>query len=790
MIISHIIKNTELIKKMKKYRSLVLISYLTLVFVILLTANCKRDKTESETADDAMSQRTAEYVGRENCTECHELQHELFMGSDHDEAMQPATEEYMLGDFEDASFTHHGITSRFYTKDDRYFVYTEGPEGVMEEYEIQYTFGVRPLQQYLIEFPGGRYQCLPLCWDTRPAGEGGQKWFHIYGDERIAPDDVLFWTKVSQNWNYMCAECHSTNLRKNYEHESKTYNTTWSEVDVSCEACHGPGSEHVKWAEIVEEGGNPESYPDMGLVVLLKDKDNATWIFDPDSTTARRSVPRENDLVVQMCSRCHSRRSVLTEDYFHGASLLNTHWPSLLEEGLYFDDGQILEEVYVYASFLQSKMYEAGVSCKDCHEPHSGKVYVQGNALCYRCHLASEYGTREHHFHDPEQEGASCFECHMHERTYMQIDPRRDHSIRIPRPDLSEELETPNACNQCHTDKSIDWSTRYLNEWYGDDLLNRYHYGEAFHAARINRPGAENELIRLVENEENALMVRATAIMLMSNYPGEKRVNLLSKTIRDKDGLIRFATVNALVNSPGNENLSILFQGLEDSIKLVRVMSAFNLAGIPDNQIPERYRSAFRSSMEEYKQSLGINADHPNTHINFGNIYLQEGDLAKAEESYREAISLGPELFTPYINLADLYRRQQRDIEGEKILREALEDHPNMAPIHYALGLLKVREGNHEEALTYLKSAATLEYSDPHYTYVYAVALNSMKQPEEAIRILESTLEEHPYNKEILYILTTLNYEQGNITKAREYVNRLNEYYPDDRDVQQLYNSF
>ena len=779
-----------LFTEMKKYRFIFLIIPLTLIFLIFLTSNCKREKADSESSDVPKRQLTAEYVGRESCKECHELQHQLFQGSDHDQAMQPATDEFMLGDFDDSDFTHHGVTSRFYKKDGKYFVYTQGPEGIMEEYEIKYTFGVRPLQQYLIEFPGGRYQCLPICWDTRPADEGGQKWFHIYGEEHIPPDDVLFWTKVNQNWNYMCAECHSTNLRKNYQHETRTYNTTWSEVDVSCEACHGPCSDHIAWAEIVEQGGDPESYPDMGLTVLLKDRDNATWIFDPDSATARRSVPRESDLVIQMCSRCHSRRSVLTEDYFHGGSLLNTHWPSLLEEGLYFTDGQILEEVYVYASFLQSKMYEAGVTCQDCHEPHSGNVYVQGNALCYRCHLASEYGTREHHFHDPEQEGASCFECHMHERTYMQIDPRRDHSIRIPRPDLSEELETPNACSQCHTDKSIAWSTQYLKEWYGEDLLNTYHYGETFHAARINKPGAEDELIKLAGNKENALMVRATAVMLMSNYPGEKRDRLLNQTIKDEDGLIRFATVNALVNSAESENLSILLQGLKDSIKLVRIMSAFNLAGIPDDQIPPTYKTDFENSMDEYKKSLQINADHPNTHINFGNIYLQEGDLAKAEVAYREAIELGPELFTPYINLADLYRRQSRDIEGEKILKEALDNHPEMAPIHYSLGLLKVREGDYENAIEYLEKAATLEYSDPHYTYVYAVALNSMKRPEEAIEVLESTLEEHPYNKEILYILTTLNYEQGNITKAREYVNKLNEYYPDDRDVQQLYNSF
>ncbi len=780
----------EVIKAMNKYRHIFF--YLMVIFfvTIMTGVNCRRDNSEESDGSEIRGNRPeAQYSGRESCKECHELQHQLFMGSDHDQAMQEPTEEFMLGDFDNSEFTHFGVTSRFYKKDDKYFVYTQGPEGVMEEYEIKYTFGVRPLQQYLIEFPGGRYQCLPICWDTRPAEEGGQKWFHIYGDEEIKPDDVLFWTTINQNWNYMCAECHSTNLRKNYDVETKTYNTTWSEVDVSCEACHGPGSQHIQWAEIVEKGGNPEIYPDMGLVIRLKDKDNATWIFDPDSSTARRSVPREDDIVVQMCSRCHSRRSVITEDYFHGGSLLNTHWPSFLEEGLYFADGQILEEVYVYASFLQSKMYQAGVSCKDCHEPHSGKVYVQGNALCYRCHMASDYGGRDHHFHDPEQEGASCFECHMHERTYMQIDPRRDHSIRIPRPDLSSELETPNSCNQCHNDKSIEWASDYLREWYGDDLLKKGHFGESFYAGRRNHPQAWDELIKLANDEENAPMIRATAIFLLSDYQGQKTTELLTRTVSDPDPLLRHASLNAVQYSPPETILNLCLPRLQDSIKLVRIMAAFVLAKIPEQNIPDNYKELRKKGIEEYKSSLLINADHPNTHLNFGNLSMQMGDMAGAESSFREALNIEPGLVAPYINLADLYRRMNREDEGERLLKTALEKYPDLAPIHYSLGLLNIRKGDHETALEYLQQAALLAPDEAHYSYVYGIGLNSVGKAREAIDFLESALQKHPYHKEILYALTTLNLEQGNSSKALSYSRKLVEYYPNDPDVRQLLNS-
>jgi tetratricopeptide (TPR) repeat protein len=765
----------------------VLLTAVATIFCLFTVINCKRGDS-ADTQEDTVTNpsQTAEYIGRESCKECHEKEYNLFQGSDHDMAMDVASAETVLGNFNDVTFTHFGITSRFFMSDDKYMVNTEGPEGVMTDFEVSYVFGVRPLQQYLIEFPGGRYQCLPICWDTRPEEQGGQRWFHVYKDERIPPDDVLFWTRVTQNWNYMCAECHSTNLHKNYSYKEKAYHTTWSEIDVSCEACHGPGSEHIDWAEKVEAGSSPDIYPQMGLVVRLKDTDNATWVFDPDSLTARRSVPRQSDELVQMCSRCHARRAVATEDYYHGGSLLDTHWPSLMEEGLYFADGQILEEVYVYASFLQSKMYQAGVVCKDCHESHSGKVFVQGNALCYRCHMATEYGSRKHHFHDPAKEGASCFECHMHERTYMVVDPRRDHSIRIPRPDLSDKLGTPNACNQCHEDKSTQWATKYLRQWYGDDLLNQQHYGEIIWAGRQLYPEAHAELLRLGGDRQMAPMVRATAISLLGGYPDQATSELLTLTISDPDPLIRYATLTVVQFAEPEFIRDLAVPRLKDSVKLVRLMAANALTAIPRNLIPSGWEQNLNAALEEYNASLMINSDHPSTHLNFGNLYLNTGDMEKAESSYREAIEIEPGLVAPYINLADLYRRQNRDDEGEKALRSALDKYPDLAAIHYSMGLLKVRQGDHEEALEYLENAAHHDPDDPQYSYVYAIGLNSQQQPDEAIKVLENALQNHPYDRNILYSLATISMENGKKDEALSYAKKLVEYYPKDSNYLQL----
>ena len=759
-----------------------------LVCIILFTpVSCQRDYSgKTPRSAENKTGQTAEYRGRESCKECHEKQYDLFQGSDHDMAMDVAGEETVLGDFSDVTYTHLGITSRFYRSDGKFMVHTEGPEGIMDDYEISFVFGIRPLQQCLITFPGGKYQCLPICWDTRPEEEGGQRWFHIYQDERITPDDLLYWTHITQNWNYMCAECHSTNLRKNFSYSEKVYRTTWSEIDVSCEACHGPGSDHIDWAERVEAGSSPDIVPNMGLVVRLKDTDNATWVFDTDSLTARRSVPRRSDELVQMCSRCHSRRAVSTEDYYHGGSLLDTHWPSLLEEDLYFADGQILEEVYVYGSFLQSKMYKAGVVCKDCHEPHSGKVFVQGNALCYRCHMATEYGARKHHFHDPAKAGASCFDCHMPERTYMVVDPRRDHSIRIPRPDLSDKLGTPNACNQCHKDKPIQWATGYLEQWYGKELLNREHYGEVFWAGRRRYPEAHKGLLRLACDREQAPMIRATAISLLGGYPDPATSDLLRLMINDPDPLIRYATFSVVQFGDPELIRDLAVPRLRDSVKLVRLMAASSLTAVPRNMVPVASTGLLNAALEEYNASLMINADHPSTHMNFGNLYLNTGDYEKAEASYREAIELEPGLVGPYINLADLYRRLDRDDEGEKVLKSALERYPELAAIHYALGLLKVRQGEHEEALVYLRNAAIYDPVDPQYSYVYGIALNSQNRPADALEFLKKALERNPYDRNILYSLATISMENGQTEEAKSFAARLVEYYPDDANYQQL----
>ncbi len=641
------------------------------------------------------------YVGRQACLECHRGEYDSWVGSHHDLAMQVANHDTVLGDFHDEVFTHNGVTSTFAIRDAGFFVTTDGPDGSLQEYRVTHTFGVTPLQQYLVQFPGGRYQVLPLCWDTRPADEGGRRWFHIYPDEVIGHDDVLHWTGPNQNWNFMCAECHSTDLKRNYDLQSDSYNTSWAEIDVSCEACHGPGSRHIQRPGT---GGFP---------VRLRDDDGGGWVMDMTSGTAKRTVPRRSRAQVETCARCHSRRRQIDDNVVPGRPLLDTHVPSLLGERLYHADGQILDEVYVYGSFLQSRMYHEGVTCSDCHDPHSLKLLAPGNALCAKCHLPDRFDAPGHHHHRSGGPGASCVECHMPSRTYMVVDPRHDHSFRIPRPDLTVSIGTPNACNQCHRDRSAQWAADAVDGWYG---TRGPHWGEALHAGRSGLPGAVDDLAGLVQDREVPGIVRGSALRLLSAYAGPTALAAVEIALADPDPLVRASAVGALEFAGAQERLRLAVPALEDPVRAVRISAARVLA--PVTAAPSA----------EFVASELTNAERPESHVNLGNFYGQQGRFEQAESSYRTALRLNPRHVPAYVNLADLYRVIGHDDQGEPLLRTALDIAPRSAPAHHALGLLLIRQGKKPQALDPLRRAAELAPDNARFVYVYKELERALRQ--------------------------------------------------------------
>ena len=727
--------------------------------------------------------KTADYVGVGVCKTCHEAEFKAWSGSHHDLAMQEATAATVLGDFANARFRHNGIESSFFKRGGKFMVRTDGPDGKLTDFPISYTFGVYPLQQYLIAFPGGRYQALPIAWDARPRDKGGQRWFHLQPGQKVHHKDPLHWTGRYQNWALQCAECHSTDLKKGYDAASDTYKTTYSEINVACEACHGQGSRHVDWARNARAPYAGQG--DRGLPAL-NSRWNEAWKFPAsDARFAVRDKPAD-PAGMNTCAACHARRSTLSETRKAGAPLDDTHRLAMLTAPNYHADGQQREEVYVWGSFLQSKMHQNGVTCMDCHEPHSLKLRAEGNALCTRCHNAAEFDAPKHHRHLAGGKGAQCVTCHMPTQNYMVIHARQDHSLRIPRPDLSQSLGSPNACTQCHTDRKPAWAVSAMDTWYGKAWRARPHYGPTLHAGETRGALALPDLLELAASPTAPAIVRATAATLAQPYANPGTLPATHALLQDADPSVRIAALGMLAPLDVPSRVRAAAPLLNDPVRGVRIEAASVLADVPETQLPDGKRGARQAALQEYEAALMQESDWPATNINLGNLRLRQGRPDEALAAYERAIRLDPQFAGGYINLADAWRQQGREPEAEKVLRQGLAVMPRDAELHHALGLSLVRKGDKAGALTELVEAARLAPDNARYAYVQAIALNSAGKRSEALAVLRSASQRHPVDLDILGALISINREAGDRQAALRYAKQAAVLLPGNADLGRL----
>lgn len=739
--------------------------FFVLLIVIIIISGCNKPKVNPTLTG---------YSERSKCISCHEDIYYKYIGSHHDLAMELANEESVLGNF-DTTITHLGDAAMFYKKDGGYYVYTKGENGIYKDYKVSYTFGWTPLQQYLIEFPKGSYQVLPFCWDTRPKKEGGQRWFHIYDKEKIPHDDFLYWTAKQQNWNHVCAECHSTNLHKNFNIDSLAFNTNWTEIDVSCDACHGPSANHMEWAKLNEKGKNTSKYPNLGYAFSFPN-DSAEWVFDEKKGTAFRSKERKNHQLIEICARCHSRRFQIWDDYIHGEELMQSHIPDILEPRLYYFDGQIKEEDYVYGSFLQSKMYRRGVECIDCHDPHTYQIKAPGNILCATCHMNNKYNNATHHFHADEANGGSCRDCHMPMTKYMVIDHRYDHSLRIPRPDLSLKTGVPNACNKCHDDKSVEWANEWFRKWYGTKYDTIGHYGIAFYAAYNKKENAFELLQDVINDTSYTDIVKATAVYYLQYVPSNKTLSLARQLTNHKSPLVRQNAMRTLSIIDASNIAPLSVKLMYDSVRAVRYEAMLAYSHFHINQLTPHQRKKFTQyKLDEYIKMLYTNNDQAASHINLGLYYINRGKTDSTLLFYQKALAVDSTSVEVLLNIADIYREHNRDEEGLKVLLSALHMHPDRPEVYNALGMLYTRQNNSIEALTMFKKSYDLMPDNTYYIYIYAIALNSSGNRKEALELLEQGFTINPYDQNILYGLTALYRDAGNQKKAAYYYNRLTE---------------
>ncbi len=677
----------------------------------------------------------AYYVGGTQCIECHEKEYKDWKGSDHDLAMDLATNEFVKGDFNGIEIERAGQVHKAYKKDDKFFVWTDGPNGKMEEFEVKYVFGHYPLQQYLVEFDGGKLQTLALTYNTMDSN-----WYYmadsVYAGEIVDQHNWLHWSNQSQNWNGMCADCHSTNLEKKYNPKTDTYQTSWTDIDVNCEACHGPGSQHIEWANKTKYFKDESNY---GLLVNTSTQDNKEY--------------------VDQCARCHSRRNSF-KDYIPQSNSIYQHMnPSLPMEPMWYIDGQILEEDYVYASFTQSKMYMHDVKCNDCHNVHSGKLILENNALCSQCHQANIYDTPRHHFHKTFGEegqaltsaagldmevgsGTLCVNCHMHGQNYMGVDYRRDHSFRIPRPDLSIQMDVPNACNQCHTKESNQWAQDYIEKWYGKS--RPFHFAEALFAASNNKEGAEEILRNIIKDELYSPKIRALCLFYLdANHPINKE--LIEESMNHLAPEIRIAAMQTFT-LVSEKDIHILSQKLNDETRAVRMMAASILHPIGKDYISPALHPAYDTAIQEHLKGVQYNLDFPTEKANMGNYHYHQQAFSKAEKYYRAALEQDSELYTIKINLAILLSQNGKLEEAAEQLEAYLKIQPQDYDNYYRYGLLLAEMKKYEEALEYLTIASKNLPQNSRVDYNIAMLYEFFGDLSLAEKYLEMAVEKDPQN--------------------------------------------
>jgi tetratricopeptide (TPR) repeat protein len=691
--------------------------------------------------------------------------------------MQHADERTVLGNFNDASFDYQGVQSRFFRRDGRYFIRTDGPDGQLADFEVKYTFGIAPLQQYLVELPGGRLQAVAVTWDARPPEQGGQRWFRQYPDEKIDHADELHWTRRAQNWNFMCADCHSTRVSKGYDAAGDSFKTTYSEISVGCEACHGPGSAHVRWAE--DQG----SEAGKGLTVQLDERRGIAWLRD-EAGRPVRSKPRQTEREIEVCAQCHARRAQIADGYRPGRPFIDHYLPALLTPALYHADGQQQDEVFIWGSWLQSRMHAAGVTCSDCHDPHTQKMRVPGNAVCAQCHEPSKYDVTTHHRHPSDTAGAQCANCHMPQNTYMVVDPRRDHSMRVPRPDESVALGVPNACNACHTDRDAKWAARAVHEWLGRDAAGYQTFAAVFHAAESGDPPALDALAAVAADTAQPAIVRASALARLAGS-GQFTRDFAERMSRDASPLVRLATVQLADVMPAETRAEVLGPLLGDATRAVRIEAARSLVG-GHARLPQELLPRWETASREYVATLQYNADRPESRVALGGFQAALGQQDDARAQFDAAIRLDPDFVPAYVNAADALRAQGRNQESADLLQQGLQRVPTSATLHHALGLALIRLRQPGPAMSSLRRAVELDPAIARYTYVLAVALHSSGQVEESIRRLQDAVQRWPYDRDLLMALTSFQLESGRRQDAQATARRLQAACPADPQVRVL----
>ena len=617
------------------------------------------------------------------------------------------------------------LTTTVSEKWNRLIVRQTGAEGIPSYHRAVAVIGVRPLIQYLCPFPGGRLQVINPAYDPKNGD-----WFDVYKAEPRGPHEWGFWKNGGMNWNSQCAYCHTTGFEKNYDPATDSFASTWKAMGISCEQCHGPLDGHAAKPKV------------------------------PVRLTARPDM--EN------CAACHSRREELTGK-FHAGDNFDEHFRVALPDltDLYYPDGQVRDEDFEYGSFLTSKMGKAGISCLDCHNPHSGKLKLPAgnNALCLSCHAPpGQRGATPipdpaaHSHHKPDSTGNRCVECHMPQTTYMARDPRRDHGFTVPDPQLTKELGIPNSCNRCHADKFTDWAITWMQEWYKMQRPSRDRT-RLIARARSGDPAVSQPIMEFFKSEPNPAWRASLVLMLEGREQDPAVQEFLAASASDQSPLVRDAAVRTLAQARPD----VLQKALSDPSLAVRISAAWHLL-MNRQTVPD-------GSRKEIGTWLSNISDGAGGAFQQARLAAIEKRLPDLERWTNLAVARDPSSGM-FQQAAQLMYQADRLPQAKAFFDRSLAADPKNTDTAYSLALLEAELGNAARSLVLLRTTVGLapDFGRAWYNLGLAeAAYGDLPASAKALEKAESLL---PRSPDPAFALATVQLRMKDPAKAAESARR------------------
>ncbi|MBM3887558.1 MAG: tetratricopeptide repeat protein [Verrucomicrobia bacterium] len=691
-------------------------------------------------------------VGSVSCKSCHEQFYKLWSTSHHGLAMQPYTAEFARKNLTPQP-KEIKIGSYHYRADieaAKPVVHERGP-GSQKDYAMVHVMGGKNVYYFLTPLERGKLQVLPVAYDVRK-----KQWIDTTASAlrhfSDRPEQALHWRDRPLTFNTSCFACHVSQLAKNYDLKTDTYQTVWAEPGINCETCHGPASEHVRLFANLPKG---QPAP----------KDIKLHAFRNFTTEQRNAL----------CATCHAKMHPITDNFQPGDRFFDHYGLAALEHPDFYPDGRDLGENYTYTSWRMSPCAKSGkLDCTHCHTS-SGRNRFEGakaNNACLPCHASQVKDSTAHSHHAAGSEGNKCVACHMPMTMFARM-ARSDHSMLPPTPATTLKFNSPNACNMCHADKDAAWSNKLVRQWYPRDYqAPLLHRAGLIDGARKRDWKKLSEMLTYITKPDRDEIFAASLMRLIESCEDPAKWPALRQAANDPSPLVRSAAVTALGADLTAENRAVVLAATGDDYRLVRVQAGYALASVPRESLDATARIKLERATAEFEASLRARPDDHYSHYNMGNYLLNRGKVEEAVAEYELATKLEPTSIPPLVNVSLIYARQGRNDKAEAALRQALKSEPASAEVNFNLGLLVAEKGDTDEAEKLLRQALKSDPTMAAAAYNLGV-LVSRRRPDEAVELCRKAAALRPTEAKYGYTAAFYMRQRGDIRGAIEMLQQI-----------------